>query len=152
MRDVVRTLAARWAEVGEKVVRLAEAVPEGAYERRPAPDVRTFDEQLRHLAFWNVYARDTLRGGSPDGDANELPRSAYPTRDAVLGALRESFADVGTELARLDADAGAGDVDTAVSFLEHAGEHYGQLVVYARLAGVVPPASRPAETEVATAG
>ena len=137
MRDL---LTARWTEIGDKVVKLADAVPASAYERRPADDVRTFAEQLRHLAFWNLYARDVLRGGSPDGDANELPRAAYPDKPAVLGALRESFDGVVAELARRD-DIGASDVDTAVSFLEHAGEHYGQLAVYARLAGVVPPAS-----------
>jgi len=34
------------------------------------------------------------------------------------------------------------DADTMVSFIEHSGKHYGQLVVYARLARVVAPASR----------
>lgn len=138
------TLVARWDEVGDKVVRLAEAVPEAAYDARPAPAVRSFAEQLRHVAFWNAYARDVLRGGAPDGAADELPAAAYPDKAAVVAVVRESFADVRAEAARrgratLDATEG----DTLVGFLEHAGEHYGQLAVYARLAGVVPPASRP---------
>ena len=33
--------------------------------------------------------------------------------------------------------------DYAYGFIEHSGEHYGQLVVYYRLAGLVPPESRP---------
>ena len=33
--------------------------------------------------------------------------------------------------------------DQAWGFIEHSGEHYGQLVVYYRVAGLVPPASRP---------
>lgn len=33
--------------------------------------------------------------------------------------------------------------DAAYSFIEHSAEHYGQLVVYYRLAGIVPPESRP---------
>jgi uncharacterized damage-inducible protein DinB len=138
MRDM---LAARWSEIGDKVVQLAEAVPERAYERRPADGVRSFAEQLRHVAFWNFYARDVLRGGAPDGDANELPADVYATKARVLDALRESFADVGAEIVRRDAAVGAGDVETIVSYLGHAAEHYGQLAVYARLAGVVPPAS-----------
>ena len=69
------TLEARWDEGGDKVVRLAEAVPEAAYDVRPAPVERSEGETL-------------------------------------------------------------------VGFLEHAGEHYGRLAVYARLVGVVPPASR----------
>ena len=41
-----------------------------------------------------------------------------------------------------DAAAGADLVELYVSFLAHTAEHYGQLAVCARLAGVVPPASR----------
>jgi len=33
--------------------------------------------------------------------------------------------------------------DMAYGFIEHSGEHYGQLVVYYRLSGLVPPESRP---------
>jgi hypothetical protein len=33
--------------------------------------------------------------------------------------------------------------DLAYGFIEHSGEHYGQLVGYYRLAGLVPPESRP---------
>jgi hypothetical protein len=144
MREI---LAARWNGMGDKLVQLADAVPESEWERAPAPGVRSFAEQLRHVAFWNAYARDVLRGATPDGDANELPRSAYPTKAAVVDVLRSSFDDVAAEIATRDGAKGAsgadGDLETIVSFLEHAGEHYGQLAVYARLAGVVPPTSRP---------
>ena len=34
-------------------------------------------------------------------------------------------------------------LDIAYGLIEHGGEHYGQLVVYYRLAGLVPPESRP---------
>jgi hypothetical protein len=34
-------------------------------------------------------------------------------------------------------------IDYAYGFIEHSGEHYGQLVVYYRVAGLVPPESRP---------
>lgn len=137
-------LAKRWNEIGDKIVQLADAVPEGEYERRAAPDVRTFADQLRHVAFWNQYTRDTLRGGAPDGAANELPRAAYREKSAIVAVLRSSFAEVAAEIAKRPARLAESDVDTIVSFVEHNGEHYGQLVVYARLSAVVPPASRPA--------
>ena len=35
------------------------------------------------------------------------------------------------------------DVDLAYGLIEHSGEHYGQIVVYYRLNGLVPPESRP---------
>ena len=139
----------RWKEIEDKLVGLAEAVPADVYEFRPVPAARSFADQLRHVAFWNASARDTLRGETADGEANELPRDAYPHKAAVVGVLRATFADVRAEAANGDANVGARALGTLVSFLEHAGEHYGQLVVYARLCGVVPPASRADATEEA---
>ena len=53
-----------------------------------------------------------------------------------------SFDDVAKEPAGMNGSATKADANTMVSCIEHGGEHYGQLVVYARLAGIVPPASR----------
>ncbi|HET7552907.1 MAG TPA: DinB family protein [Gemmatimonadaceae bacterium] len=142
MSNVLET---RWTDIGDKLVALAESVPEESYDYRPVPEVRSFAEQLRHVAFWNDYLRDTLRGGDANGDANEISAAEYPTRSEILPALRESFDGVRAELAKGNGKRGAGADDTkldlAVSYIDHAGEHYGQLVVYARLCGVVPPAS-----------
>jgi hypothetical protein len=142
MRDA---LLASWREVGDKIVALAEEFPAEKYEFRPAPGTRSFADQLRHLAFWNDWVRDSLAGGQPDGQANELPRDAYPTRDRILAALRDSFLGI---TSALDGN-GRTKLDDAklamlAAFLEHCGEHYGQLVVYSRLNGIVPPATRTA--------
>ncbi|MDF1505536.1 DinB family protein [Roseisolibacter sp. H3M3-2] len=135
MREV---LLARWREVGDKTVELAEAVPAAAYDAPTAPGARTFAEALRHLAFWNEHARETLRGHAPDGSANALPAEAYPDRASVLAALRASVGGVADAIAASrDADA-----EAVVANLAHAAEHYGQLAVYARLAGEAPPAPR----------
>ena len=139
-RDVL--LATRWSEIGDKIVKLAEVCPADHYEFRPVPDVRTFGDQLRHVAFWNDYVHKTIKGEPANGDANELPRDAFPTKPKVVTALRSSFADVADEIVKRGDSLAASDVDTLVSFIEHTGEHYGQLVVYSRLNGVVPPASR----------
>jgi len=136
-RDI---LLARWSEVGDKIITMAEAFPEARYDARPLPEVRSFAEQLRHVAFWNAYAERTLRGEPADGAANELPRDAYPTKAEIVPALRETFDAVKSELARGTPD--AAQADTVISFIEHGGEHYGQLAVYYRLNGLVPPASR----------
>ena len=138
-RDV---LLARWTEVGDKVVALAEAVPEAKYGWRPTPEARTFEGQLRHLAFWNSYAAATLRGEKPDGQANELPAADYPTKARLVRALKGSFAEVGKQLQHGPASPEAPAVDTLASFLAHGAEHYGALAVYARSTGIVPPASR----------
>jgi uncharacterized damage-inducible protein DinB len=140
MREVLIT---RWNDTGSRVVGLAESFPEESYGFRPTPEVRSFAEQLRHVAFWNDYLRDSLRGANPDGAANELSADEYPTRAKILRALRESFDEVHAELASASGDAAIGskELDMLVGYIEHAGEHYGQLVVYARLCGVTPPAS-----------
>ena len=137
-------LATRWSDIGERITGLAESIPEESYDYRPVPEVRSVAEQLRHVAFWNDYLRDTLRGDDANGDANELPADDYPTRTEIIPALRASFAGVRSELTNGDGEGGgrtsAKELDLAVSYIEHVGEHYGQLVVYARLCGVIPPA------------
>ena len=135
-------LVTRWSEIGEKMVKLAEAFPEDRYDARPVPEVRSFSDQLRHVAFGNRYVQKTLRREEADGEANELPRASYPTKAKIVKVLRSSFDDVAREFGTTRASRNGADLDTMVSFIEHGGEHYGQLVVYARLNGVVPPASQ----------
>ena len=140
MRDVLMT---RWAEIGDKMVKLAEAFPEDRYDARPAPEVRSFADQLRHVAFWNRYVQKTLRREEADGQANELSPTAYPTKSKIVKVLRSTFEDVTKDFGAMNGGASNADADTMVSFIEHSGEHYGQLVMYARLNGIVPPATRP---------
>jgi uncharacterized damage-inducible protein DinB len=139
MRDVLVT---RWSEIGDKMVKLAEEIPEDRYEAKPVADVRSFADQLRHVAFWNRYVQKTLRREEADGQANELPKTSYPTKAKIVKVLRSTFDDVAKELTAANGSATNADADTMVSFIEHSGEHYGQLVMYARLNGIVPPASR----------
>ena len=139
MRDV---LATRWSEIGDKIVQLAEEFPEDRYDAHPVAEIRSFADQLRHVAFWNRYVQKTLRREEVESQANELSRSTYATKPKIVKVLRSTFDDVAKELAGMNGNATKADADTMVSFIEHGGEHYGQLVVYARLAGVVPPASR----------
>ena len=135
MRNLLQT---RWTEIGDKLVALADEFPAEQYDFRPTPDTRSFAEQLRHVAFWNQYLLATLRGEAADGDANELAAAAFPTKQAITEALRASVAAVGRTIG-----AGKGaSVGSIVAFIEHNGEHYGQLALIFRLRGLVPPASR----------
>jgi uncharacterized damage-inducible protein DinB len=134
-------VAGRWTAMGEKIVRLAEAFPAERFDARPTEGVRSFAEQLRHVAFWNDYLRKTLRGEPADGDANELPAAEHPSKDDIVRVLRRSFGAVADEIGRAGRDAAA-DAEAVLPFVEHNAEHYGQLAVYCRLGGVVPPASR----------
>jgi hypothetical protein len=139
MRDVLVT---RWSEIGDKMVKLAEEFPDEHFDTRPVPEVRSCGDPIRHVAFWYRYVQKTLRREEADGQANELPRASYPTKAKLVKVLRSTFDDVAKELGTMNGSATSADADTIVSFIEHSGEHYGQLVMYARLNGIVPPASR----------
>jgi len=138
-RDV---LLEHWSEIGEKVVKLAEEFPEDKYEFRPAAGVRTFGDQLRHVAFWNGFVAKNARGEKADGKQNELPKAEYGTKASVVAALKSSLAEATALLKNGPATPSPKLIDLWVSFTEHSGEHYGQMVVYYRLNGIVPPASR----------
>lgn len=138
MRDM---LLARWTDVGDKLVALADAFPGDRYDARPAEGVRTFAEQVRHVAFWNEYALGSMRGESPDGAANELSPATYASKASILTALRGSVDAVSAELKANGKPSGA-TAETVVSFIEHSAEHYGQLAMYCRFNGIIPPASR----------
>ena len=64
LRDV---LLAGWTDTGQKLITLAEEFPENKYDFRPVPEVRTFADQLRHVAFWNIFVQKTARGEPIDG-------------------------------------------------------------------------------------
>jgi hypothetical protein len=141
--DTVRdVLLARWNDIGEKVVTLAAEFPEDKYDFRPVPGVRTFAEQLRHVAFWNLFVVKSARGEKIDPAINELAKTDYPTKSAIVAILKQTLAAAAAELKKRPAVPPARDADLYVSFIEHSGEHYGQMVVYYRLNGIVPPSSR----------
>lgn len=135
------TLATRWEQGGAKLTQLAAELPAARWKTAPAGGTRSWGEVLRHVAFWNLYLAATLRGETADDSANELAAAEYSTKEAILDALGKSFESVSTAWRqRSSHDAQA--AESMLAFLEHNAEHYGQLVVYARLAGIVPPASR----------
>lgn len=134
-------LISRWQKVCGKLTALAEEIPAGSFDYRPAKDVRSVAEVLRHVAFWNIYVADTARGKKADDTANELPKERYASKSQIVEALKRSAEDA---TAALEECSGLSVemAEMVVSFIEHNCEHYGQLAVYARMNGIVPPASR----------
>lgn len=135
-------LVNQWTQLGRKVAELAEEFPEEKYEATPANGVRTFGSVVRHLAFWNQYVADTARGRKAEEAANELPLNEYGTKAKIIQALKGSTEDAAAALGQHSGEQNLKIAELAVSFIGHTAEHYGQLVVYSRLAGIVPPASR----------
>jgi hypothetical protein len=130
-------LLTRWSDIGDRLVAVAQEFPAEQYEFRPTPAVRSFADQLRHVAFWNAHLAGVLRNENPNGEANTFAAAEYPNKAAIVKIVRDTVDQVKRELAK-DAMPAA---DAVISFIEHSGEHYGQLVVYYRLKGLVPPAS-----------
>lgn len=141
-----------WNYVGGKLVTMAEDFPEDKYDYRPTPEVRTFAEMLLHIAGSSYLFIDTARGQKMGGE--DLSREKYATKAEVVAVLKKSV----EEGAALIQQAGDEGMAQPLKFpfgnrmisqqgfwmaqVEHAGEHYGNLVVYYRLNGIVPPASR----------
>ena len=141
-KEMRGVLLQQWNDLGEKVSKLGGAIPAAGFETPPVDGVRSAGEVLRHLVFWNRWLAASARGESPDGSANEIARSEAPNRARALAAFEESVAEAAAPLARGEDELNSEFAGLYASFLGHTSEHYGQLAVYARLAGVVPPASR----------
>jgi uncharacterized damage-inducible protein DinB len=142
-----------WNDVGRKLIAMAEDFPADKYDFKPNPVQRSFSEQLLHAAGGNYFFINPVKGlPMPTGDPK---RSDFKDKAAVVEYVKTSFAD-GAALIKSKGDSGLRDLyvdpfanqqtrfsDLAWGTIEHSGEHYGQLVVYYRVAGLVPPESRP---------
>ncbi|HTP33952.1 MAG TPA: DinB family protein [Candidatus Acidoferrales bacterium] len=143
-----------------EVVSLAEAMPESKYGFRPAngefAKVRTFAEQIKHIAAVNYLVSASVLGEKPPVNlgTGENGPDEVKSKDAVVKFLKDSFAYAHKAMQSLtdknqldmikgpfgnEKSARAGLANVAVW---HPFDHYGQMVVYARMNGVVPPASR----------
>ena len=148
-----KVLLDSWNDVGRKLIAMAEDFPDDKYDFKPNPVQRSFAEQLLHAAGGNYFFINPVKGVKPP--AGDPKRADDPTKAAVVAYVKKSFAD-GAELIKSKGDAGLNELfvdpyanqqarisDGAWGLIEHSGEHYGQLVVYYRVAGLVPPESRP---------
>jgi uncharacterized damage-inducible protein DinB len=143
-----------WNDVGRKLIAMAEDFPEDKYDFKPTPAQRSFAEQLLHMAGANYYFTNPVMGQKPPAD-EDPKRDQYKTKADIVTFVKKSFADGGAAI-QAKGDKGMSELivepfshqqvrigDLAYGFIEHCGEHYGQLVVYYRLTGLVPPESRP---------
>ena len=135
-------LAGRWEQVSRKIENLADVLPDDQVEHALVKGGRTYGAVLRHVAFWNHYVADCLNGNKADDTSNELPRAQYSTKKSALAALQRSSAAVAVALRGRKTSLDPKTTELIVTFLEHTSEHYGQLVVYSRLMGIVPVTSR----------
>ncbi len=142
-----------WNEIGGKLTAMAEDFPEDKYDFKPTPAQRSFAEQLLHAAGSSYFFTNPVMGREPQA-AEDPKREQYKSKADIVAFVKKSFAD-GANAIQSKGEKGlttevvytpeqkARVIDIAYGIIEHSGEHYGQLVVYYRLAGLVPPESRP---------
>lgn len=151
------SVALAFGVVHRSFVSLAEAMPEEHYDFRPTEGefstVRTFSEQVKHVACSNFAFFDEIEGKEPPAHCETGGPSLARSKAELLAYLRESF-EYGERVIRetnernaLDPAGGPYGGESTRLGIEtlavwHASDHYGQLVVYLRLNGIVPPASR----------
>lgn len=155
-------LLKQWNEIGRKLIAMAEDFPEAKYDFKPASGTQSFAQRLIHAAAANYYFTNLSQGQKAPGE-EDPPRAQFKNKAAMVAYVKKSFAD-GAAAITAKGDRGilepvvdpfaqdnpsqAGKdqirlIDLAHSLNEHSGEVYGQLSVYYRAAGLVPPESRP---------
>lgn len=146
--------------VEREVVSLAEAMPADKYNFRPTngefSKVRTFREQASHIAAVIYVCSAALAGEKNPSEmgAGENGPASLATKEDVVKYLKAAFAYAHKAVAGVNAQnlnemipspfggAAVPRVSVVTIPVWHTFDHYGQMVVYARMDGIVPPASR----------
>jgi len=148
------------SDIEKQIVEVGEAMPEDKFNFSPEslhiPDsdykgVRTFAVQVRHVAasnyfIWSHLTGDPLPEGLKDGNGPENLK----TKGDIIKFLKDSFALGHKAAATLTTqnmlqtaeNSKSSRLHLAMFGVTHASNHYGQIVEYLRMNGIVPPASR----------
>ena len=136
-----KSFTAQFEDINRRLLDMAKDFPEAKYGYRATKDVRSFGEIIVHVSSGNAYAAKAGRGEKANWD--EIDPKGYTTKAAMVALLEKTIADANATLKATPEDRWAKTVQPWLAVIEHAGEHYGQLVVYYRNNGMVPPESRP---------
>jgi len=147
------------AGIEGELVPLAEAMPADKYSFAPKDgafqDVRTFAQQAKHVgAVLYIVSAGILEQKPPADVGSENGPDSIQTKDQVVQFLKDAFAYAHkatqsltaknqTDLLKSPFGQGTMARGSLAGLLAwHSFDHYGQMVVYARMNGIVPPASR----------
>jgi uncharacterized damage-inducible protein DinB len=146
-------LVAEWQRAKDYTREYLDAMPEEGISFKPSPDIRSFAEQLLHVANANYMFAATLSGkANPNQGKNlekmeELKTKAALTKavmdsyDFVIGTLQGSTqAQLGEQVKLFNKEMSR-EMGYAKAF-EHQTHHRGQTTLYLRLKGVKPPNER----------
>lgn len=137
-----------WREVHGYLVQAATAAPDSLFAFKPAPEVRSFGETLDHVAASERGYCQMALGERPSGSG---AGTGARTKAEVIAALQASSDLCERAYGQSEEEArrpafGGGRASRLHVLLEnamHDQEHYGNIVTYLRLRGIVPPSSQP---------
>jgi uncharacterized damage-inducible protein DinB len=133
---------------------VAEAMPEDKYSFIPAAgkfdDARTFGEQVKHVACAQFAFFNEFEGKKPPDDCEKGGHDPAKTKAELIKYLKDSFDYSNRVVATLSAQNALDRVEgryagpntklgISVISVWHITDHYGQIVEYLRLNGIVPP-------------
>jgi len=167
-KETVASALLRTASLQEYEVRsAAEAMPENLYAYRPAEgkfksekpafgpsEMRTFAEQVKHVACANFAFAAEFDGQQPPAVCDKGGPDPAKTKRELLIYLRNSFAAISKSFQAINPENQFDPIEgpyagpntrlgLAGVVIWHNADHYGQMAVYLRLNGIVPPPSRP---------
>jgi uncharacterized damage-inducible protein DinB len=138
----------------------AEAMPEEKYDWAPTQGefkgVKTFAQQIKHVAAVNFLVGATILGEKPPAEVGnpEMGPDGLKTKAEIVKYLKDSFAYARKAIQSITAQSGTKAVKSPFGegtmtplgmtnlLAFHGMDHYGQMVVYLRMNGIIPPASR----------
>jgi uncharacterized damage-inducible protein DinB len=133
--------------IKNNVLRSAEKMPEENYSFKPAPTVRSFGELVGHVADYHYI----FCGGAKSESRDPVIETTKKSKADLIAALKESMAYCD---AIFDAQTDAKAAETVkvesrertrlaalYQAIAHDNEHYGNMVTYLRIKGLVPPSS-----------
>jgi uncharacterized damage-inducible protein DinB len=131
--DAPSALRGSFNEVAGFVTRAAEMVPADKYSYRPSATVRTFGQQIAHIADAHNYYCAQAAGRSIEwSDAIE---KGAADKAALVQKLKQSVDGCAS------AYSATGQLGPLISNIGHTNLHYGNIITYLRMMGMVPPSS-----------
>jgi uncharacterized damage-inducible protein DinB len=147
------TLKGMWDGIKLNLVQSAEKMPEADFGFQPTKDVRTFGQLIAHVA--NSSFSYCARGKGEDNPNKEDFEKTRTTKADITKALNDAAAYCDgvyggmTDAAAMElVKAGQNLVPKArflITNISHDNEHYGNLVTYMRIKGIVPPSTERAQ-------
>jgi hypothetical protein len=158
-RTVGQVLDRSVTTVEKEFVAAADAMPEDKYSFAPTngefKGVRTFAQQVKHVAAVNYMVAAAILGEKPPVElGSENGPDSIKTKADIMKFLKDSLAYAHKAVATIDAnnlvdpiknpfgEGSATRLGMATTIAWHSFDHYGQMVEYLRMNGIIPPASR----------